>query len=107
MTLEEVIIELTKDKSCAEVPIDECVKVHCHECEYRVGIELKDILPVLLETKKELALYKKALEMACEGMGFNYCQNCWIEPRHVHCSDCNTKEGSWVDYYLNKAREEK
>lgn len=69
MTLEEVIIELTKDTCCEKVPIDECVKVRCSECEYRSYIEFKDILPVLLETKKELAVYKKALELACSADG--------------------------------------
>lgn len=61
MTLDELIIELTKDKACAEVPIEECVKVHCHKCEYSTHIELKDILPVVLETKKELEVYKKLI----------------------------------------------
>lgn len=68
--------------------------------------KLSSLVDENMELKNELKTYQKALELACEGMGFNYCKNCYLEHRHGHCSYCNTKGDSWVDYYLQKVREE-
>lgn len=59
------------------------------------------------EKCEELEVYKKALDLACGGMVFNYCKSCKLENSYVNCSDCKTKEGGWVDYYLDMARDEK
>lgn len=71
--------------------------------------DIGDLLHQLKDTSKlnqEFELYKKALELACDGMGFNYCKNCCLVHRHVYCLDCDTREDSWMEYYLQKAKED-
>ena len=66
---------------------------------HRVRIELE-------RTEKELKTYKKALDLACGGVAFNYCKSCQLENSYVNCSGCKTREDGWVEHYLQKAREE-
>lgn len=107
MTLDEAINSLIKDKMCNETPIETCVKKPCPECDCYSIIELKDLLPVLSDAKKELEVYKKALESACEAIvdrdctgGIACCKNnCELyEP----CSN----EIGWKEYFIQKARAE-
>ena len=55
-----------------------------------------------LRLEKELEVYKKALELACEDIKYERCQNC----RFVDdCWECKYSY-DYVDEYLQKASEE-
>ena len=73
-----------------------------------------DILPEyqkeLAETREELALYKKALDMACEELwdDFSDCDNCPVKNNGDKCSTnyCGVTSYDLANFYLQKAREE-
>lgn len=56
--------------------------------------------------QKELATYKKALELACDDLYYERCSHCIINGlTYDECDMCN-KPYDYIDKYLQKATED-
>lgn len=73
--------------------------------------EIKKLLLMFKPMQKELATYKKALEMACDEIMWRECRNAYNHTNNYCKANCETYEAcakniEWEDYFLNKAKED-
>lgn len=64
--------------------------------------EIKKMLLMFKPMQKELKIYKKALEQACNDIYYERCNACRLVD---DCDDCNNSY-DYVNEYLQKAREQ-